>query len=80
MGNKKIRLTKRNGSGVYINAEALPRDTCKGEFGFQFCQYASNCPQIAQRKCPVLKILDKLAYYEDLEAEGKLATGGANNE
>lgn len=59
------RLTKRSGNFVFINTDVLPRTNCKGEYGFKFCQYSNSCPSIVNRKCPVLKIIDKLAEYED---------------
>lgn len=69
----KDRLTKRKGNHVYINTETIPRDNCYGEYGFHFCQYSHTCPNIADRKCPMLMVLDRLAEYED-EAE----KGGVN--
>lgn len=62
------RLTKRKGTFVFINTETIPRSNCKGEFGFKFCKYSDSCPNLANRKCPILMILDRLAKYED-EAE-----------
>ena len=69
------RLTKRVGSKVYINVDTIPRKTCPGEFGFSWCQYAKGCPSVRNRKCPVLRVLDKLAEYEDAEEKD-----GADNE
>ena len=63
----KQRLTKRSGGKVYINTDAIHRTDCCGEFGFRFCQYAVSCPNVVNRKCPVLRVLDKLADYEDRE-------------
>ena len=61
------RLTKRKGRFVYINEDAIPRDDCYGEFGFSWCQHARTCPSVSTRKCPILRVLDKLAEYEDEE-------------
>ena len=66
------RLTKRQGTYVYINKDTIPRKDCEGKMGFHFCQYERKCRSIVQRKCPVLRVLDKLAYYEDLEEQGRL--------
>ena len=62
-----VRLTKRVGTKVYFNTDTIPRDDCCGEFGFTWCKYAKRCPSVANRKCPVLRVLDKLADYEDAE-------------
>lgn len=64
------RLTRRKGKSVFIETETIKRENCPAEFGFNFCQYAKNCPSIKNRKCPVLQVLDRLAEYED-EAELK---------
>ena len=66
------RLTKRHCDKVYINKETIPREDCEGRFGFHFCQYGYKCRSLVERKCPVLRIFDKLAYYEDLEEQGRL--------
>ncbi len=68
------RLTKRKGGNVYLNSDVLPRSDCKGEFGFMFCQKANECENVKNRKCPVLKVLDRLAEYED-KAEQALKGG-----
>ena len=67
----KDRLTKRVGKKVYINTDTILREDCVGEFAFQYCQYAKGCPSVRNRKCPVLRVLDRLAEYED-EAEKAL--------
>ena len=66
------RLTIRKGNKTYINSDTIPRKNCEGKYGFHFCKNATKCRSIVDRKCPVLRILDKLAYYEDLEEQGKL--------
>ena len=63
----KERLTKRAGNKVYINADAIQRKDCIGEFGFHYCQYSTECPSVISRKCPILRVLDRLAEYEDKE-------------
>lgn len=63
----KKRMTKRKGNHVYINTEVIPRKWCKGESGFMMCQYQNNCSSVAERTCPFLMVLDKLADYEDRE-------------
>ena len=72
MKSKDVRLTKRKENKVYINEEAIPRNNCRGRIGFTFCRYSTSCESNANRECPVLKMLDKLAYYEDLEEQGRL--------
>ena len=72
MKSKDVRLTKRQENKVFINEEAIPRKNCRGRIGFHFCRYGASCENIFNRKCPVLKMLDKLAYYEDLEEQGRL--------
>ena len=62
-----MRLTKRKGKFVFINTEAIPRSSCKGEYGFIPCQFMRNCSNVATRQCPILKILDRLADFEDKE-------------
>lgn len=61
------RLTKRVGTRTYVNTDVIPREECNGEYGFTFCKYVKTCPNIVTRTCPVLKLLDKLADYEDKE-------------
>lgn len=62
-----MRLTKRKGKHVYINTEVIPRIWCKGESGFMMCQYQNRCDSVAERTCPALMVLDKLADLEDKE-------------
>jgi hypothetical protein len=69
------RLTKRVGDKVYINTDTIPRNYCDGDFGFQWCRYAKSCPSVRERTCPVLRVLDKLAEYEDKDEKG-----GGNND
>lgn len=71
----KQRLTKRRGNEVYINTDAIKRTDCCGEFGFRFCQYAVDCPNTTNRKCPILRVFDKLSDYEDKEEIEKALKG-----
>ena len=77
MNNIKVRLTKRCGVNVFLTEEqkALCETQKNGakylDRGALKC--AKNCATYRKRECPVLKAFDKLACYEDLEAEGKLA-------
>lgn len=77
MNNIKVRLTKRCGVNVFLTEEqkALCRTQKNGakysDRGALKC--AKNCAAYRKRECPVLKAFDKLACYEDLEAEGKVA-------
>lgn len=66
------RLTKRVGKKVYINDDVIHRSDCEGEFAFHFCKYTENCSSFTNRKCPVLRVLDKLADYEDKEEAEKV--------
>lgn len=66
----KERLTKRKGSFVFINTDVIPRSNCKGAYGFKPCQFMATCSSVANRKCPILMILDRLAEYEDKEEKG----------
>lgn len=70
------RLTKRVGVNVFFNTDTIPRDNCTGEYGFQWCKYAKSCPSVRNRKCPILRVLDKLADYEDADER----KDGADNE
>lgn len=67
------RLTKRAGKKVYLKENLISKKECaQREFGIDFCQKGSKCDSLRDRKCPVLRVLDKLAYYEDLEEQGKI--------
>ncbi len=62
-----MRLTTRKGCHVYINTKAIPRENCKGEYGFMPCQFMITCERVKDRSCPIFMLLDKLADYEDNE-------------
>ena len=74
MGN---RLVIRAGGGVYLTAEqkALCKklNTSAGSYERGALKCAQYCAAYRDRKCPVQKVFSKLAYYEELEAGGKLA-------
>ncbi len=72
----KVRLTTRKGNCVFLTDEQ--KDFCQtqthtSKYGRGELKCANNCAAYRKRECPVLKVFDKLACYEDLEAEGKLA-------
>jgi hypothetical protein len=48
------------GGGVFIKKTT---ENCMGSF----CKNAKKCEHIETRSCPYLKMVDKLANYEDLE-------------
>ena len=66
------RITKRHGKKVFINEEVFPRENCRAPFGTPFCKYAETCPKIKTRECHLLRMIDKLADYEDREEAAKL--------
>lgn len=68
MNDFKERLTKRSGKSTYLKSELVKY--CNGKRVDNFCKYAHNCASVSQRKCPILQVMDKLAYYEDLEEQG----------
>lgn len=67
-----MRLTKRKGINTYINEDTIPRTQCLGELGVRYCEKSWNCPQVPTRKCPVLRVVDKLADLEDKIENGTL--------
>lgn len=54
------RLTKRDDGGVYF-AGTAPEALCSGSF----CEYGGPCTYRADRSCPILRMVDRLAEYED---------------
>lgn len=72
------RLTKRDGNFVTFGQK--PRGfLCSTEY----CESAFECPNVLDRTCPYLKMIDRLAAYEDtgLEPEEiKAALEGAQRE
>lgn len=60
------RLTKREGNFVTVGKK--PRGfLCSTEY----CKSAFECPNVLDRTCPYLKMLDRLAAYEDTGLEPK---------
>ena len=54
------RLTKRDGNFVTFGQK--PRGfLCSTEY----CKSAFECPNVSDRTCPYLKMIDRLAAYED---------------
>ena len=58
------RLTKRDGNFVTVGKK--PR----GFLGStEYCKSAFKCPNVSDRTCPYLKMIDRLAAYEDTGLE-----------
>lgn len=58
------RLTKRDGNFVTVGKK--PRGfLCSTEY----CKSAFECPNVSDRTCPYLKMIDRLAAYEDTGLE-----------
>lgn len=55
------RLTKRARGFTTLTA-GPPEDACR----IEFCEHASVCKYVADRTCPYLRLIDRLADYEDL--------------
>ena len=63
-----MRLTERDGDKVWF-AHGRPRGfLCPREV----CDNAYGCDKVKDRTCPYLRLLDKLAAYEDAEEQGLL--------
>lgn len=63
-----MRLTERDGDKVWF-AQGRPRGfLCPRDF----CDNAYGCDKVKDRTCPYLRLLDKLAAYEDAEEQGRL--------
>lgn len=69
--SKYVRLTKRVHNKVFFNEAVINREDCEGDYGFRFCELAYKCKSAKNRKCPVLRCLDRLAYFEDLKEKNR---------
>ncbi len=56
------RITERKGNGFVTFREKKQRKCEK-----TFCSYANCCESVVDRSCPYLKLIDRLADYEDTE-------------
>ena len=54
------RLTKRDGNFVTVGKK--PRGFLRST---EYCKSAFECPNVSDRTCPYLKMIDRLAAYED---------------
>ncbi len=54
------RITERKGNGFVTFREKKQRKCEK-----TFCSYANCCESVVDRSCPYLKLIDRLADYED---------------